>query len=78
MLARPAAELCGSCHAPIAKRIASSGAHTAAAQGKCAACHEPHGAKGKGLLKGTPKQLCASCHPDVGKGDHVHQPTATA
>ena len=40
------------------------------------ACHEPHGSKSKALLRGTTKQLCASCHADVGKGDHVHQPVA--
>lgn len=74
---RPAVDLCGSCHAPIARAVQSQGAHTAAGRGDCGACHEPHGSKLNGLLKAPVKELCAKCHSDIGhKGDRVHQPVA--
>jgi predicted CXXCH cytochrome family protein len=59
----------------VGEKIAGPAPHTPAAQGKCTACHEPHGAAKKNLLKADGAALCRICHETIGKeGDTIHAP----
>ncbi len=60
------ADQCRRCHAPLVGAI-ESGAHThRGVEGSCAACHEPHAADRASLLRAEARDLCVSCHRDVG------------
>jgi predicted CXXCH cytochrome family protein len=53
--------------------------HAPAATGECSACHSPHVARFKKLLRERPGPLCARCHEDVQKDlarQDVHPPVA--
>ncbi len=49
--------------------------HDPVAKGQCVACHDPHGAGNRKMLKGeTGPQLCTECHKDAMTGRHLHKP----
>lgn len=66
--------LCASCHKDAMK---GSHAHKPAAE-NCASCHSPHSSSHAKLLSKEPRELCLSCHEDVGKSlasvAHPHKP----
>jgi predicted CXXCH cytochrome family protein len=88
--ARPAADLCRTCHAD--HYTLAGGPHdrsrhpqkwpqdTANASGPCEACHVPHGARDTGLFRATVDAdsyhdaICLSCHADAKWKGHT--PTA--
>jgi predicted CXXCH cytochrome family protein len=59
-------DLCFRCHGAVKVAAQKPGAHKAL-QGPCVACHTPHAADDKGLVKGNERALCLSCHADVKK-----------
>lgn len=64
----PVSRLCGGCHADQATAAGTRPfPHAPGGGAACTACHNPHTADGKGLLKGTQQKLCLSCH-DPGGG----------
>lgn len=68
-------ELCVKCHQLPAK----AHGHTPVTEGKCMACHDPHGSEHKAELRGDPnKDLCTKCHhkTDVTNKKFVHGPVA--
>jgi predicted CXXCH cytochrome family protein len=68
--------LCGQCHDNAAGMAAARGPHGPAAGGRCTACHEPHAAAEKALLRAAPSTLCAMCH-DIGPTPaRAHAPVA--
>jgi predicted CXXCH cytochrome family protein len=75
---------CTSCHAPV---MAHRVMHGPAAIGECTACHSVVETNGRrvvtlvgGAQPGNTRQLCVSCHDDVGarlKAAHLHAPVAS-
>lgn len=59
-------DLCNRCHAPVVFAMASQRHSHAAVKGGCSACHAPHAADATGLLHAPARELCVSCHTDVG------------
>jgi predicted CXXCH cytochrome family protein len=55
-------DLCFSCHDKLQEKFRGPGVHAPVAQGKCDACHAPHGSDFYGFLKHTPSSLCSDCH----------------
>ncbi len=76
-LALQGGKLCATCHDSPGKGPVS---HLPVKEGECLACHQPHGADGRFLLKNSEdlSGLCLSCH-DKGAftKEHVHAPVAT-
>lgn len=70
------AQLCSECHKAA---LAGSHVHGPAAT-DCTACHKAHTADHKNLLTLEGRDLCVSCHEEVGKGidnsKHPHPPAA--
>lgn len=58
---------CRQCHADIVDRVETSLHSHCAIERGCLACHSPHAAEHDGLLPAPPRDLCVTCHPDVGK-----------
>jgi predicted CXXCH cytochrome family protein len=52
---------CGTCHDLKHK----AAVHRPFQEGKCMACHDPHGSEYKGVLVAEARRLCLSCHKDV-------------
>ncbi|NOY60272.1 MAG: hypothetical protein GXO75_15285 [Calditrichaeota bacterium] len=71
-LLQPQPQLCYQCHEDFKEQFAVL--HGPVASGHCTACHNPHMAKNKKLLKRKGQQLCLYCHElsDILKND-VHQ-----
>jgi predicted CXXCH cytochrome family protein len=77
------ADACTSCHAPV---MAHRVMHGPVATGACTTCHSVVETKGRrvvtltrGAQPGDTRQLCVSCHEDVGarlKSQHLHAPVA--
>jgi predicted CXXCH cytochrome family protein len=66
LLGGPVPENCRLCHAPVVLAV-ESGAHThGAVEGSCLACHDGHAGAAAGLLAAQPRELCVTCHEDVG------------
>lgn len=72
---RPESEMCSFCH--TAEVPDEHFRHAPFAEGKCIACHDPHGGDGPRLLRGRYQDICKSCHQDLA-GDHevVHGPVS--
>jgi predicted CXXCH cytochrome family protein len=70
------AKLCEQCHEPFGtKKVV----HMPVKDGDCLACHNPHGADGKFLLKNSDDltALCLNCHDEKPfKQKQMHGPTA--
>ena len=69
---KPDTKICFSCH--IKQKddwYAKKYFHGPFTAGKCAICHSPHAAEYPfNLIKST-WELCTSCHPDKGNGEHI-------
>lgn len=74
---KPQPSLCYQCHDDFSRKYKV--VHGPAAGGYCTACHEPHLAKTKKLLKRANQQLCFYCHsaPQVLK-NKAHKDIADA
>lgn len=72
---REGREMCDFCHID---KVGTQGlvAHEPIVEGDCLACHDPHGAKVRKLLKADGVgELCMECHEEVGQEDlHAHEP----
>lgn len=70
-------EVCLGCH-DLGDALEARVQHAPVEAGECSACHNPHVARYKKLLRERPGPLCANCHEDVQKLDRqsVHQPVA--
>jgi predicted CXXCH cytochrome family protein len=63
----PVLRLCGECHAEETEAVAGRPfPHLSGGDGACTACHNPHTADGKALLKSVQKDLCLTCHDPGG------------
>ena len=74
---KPDFKKCLRCHPEVAKEMAQKGAHKPFRQLKCSACHNPHAAKHKGLLRENVGKLCRTCHGNDKKlmtKEHGHKP----
>ena len=73
------AKLCATCHQDVIGNNAH--VHGPVAAGACAACHEPHASEHPNLLSTTGRDLCLSCHVEMGDQlddvAFVHEPVAT-
>jgi len=58
---------CRSCHPATADHTTGSLFSHAKVEGSCLACHSPHTAPQKGMLTAPPRELCVSCHKDIGE-----------
>ncbi|BDG07415.1 cytochrome c3 family protein [Anaeromyxobacter paludicola] len=62
-LAKPVQELCTECHGEVMKKASSlTVRHDVLNKGRCAQCHDPHGADQPVLLRASGKALCLRCH----------------
>jgi predicted CXXCH cytochrome family protein len=62
----PVDKQCYSCHKTLETAvIESSNIHHPVDEGKCTACHSPHGTKIKFQLLNRPNELCLSCHERI-------------
>jgi predicted CXXCH cytochrome family protein len=70
----PKEQPCGNCHDLKEKAVG----HQPVQEGKCTACHDPHGSDRKAMLVADPAKLCAGCHEqgDFSKKQFVHAPAA--
>jgi len=71
----PKDQQCGDCHELKNK----AAVHRPVQEGKCTACHDPHGSPYKGMLVAdSPQTLCLSCHkkviPKKGEAASIHAP----
>lgn len=66
LLVASSQDLCGACHA-----AALRGGHRQHLT-RCSQCHDPHQARGNGLLKPKVSSTCQQCHAEVAKGKTVH------
>ncbi|MEK7331027.1 MAG: cytochrome c3 family protein, partial [Candidatus Eisenbacteria bacterium] len=62
LLKQKPAELCGTCHAELAKRIREGTPHAPVAMGMCLTCHASHGSANAGMTRRDGAALCANCH----------------
>jgi predicted CXXCH cytochrome family protein len=65
---------CRQCHSDLVDRVEVSPHSHCDIDGGCLACHAPHGSDHKHLLPSAPRDLCVTCHPNVGSavsGAHV-------
>lgn len=58
---------CRSCHVAAADRTQTSPHSHAKVEGSCLACHAPHTASHKGMLAAEARELCVSCHREIGE-----------
>ena len=63
--------LCAMCHEDATPEIyeainTAKTRHPPVAEGKCTACHRPHGSANPSLLKKEMQKLCFSCHVELG------------
>jgi predicted CXXCH cytochrome family protein len=76
MLKSGQAQLCAECHDPFPAPAAGGSSHKPVTEGKCSACHGPHGSALAKLLLASPAQaLCVRCHKDPAL-DSAGQPWA--
>jgi len=59
-------DLCRRCHAPLVEAVESSSHSHRDVEGSCAACHRPHAGDQPALLPAGARELCVTCHTDVG------------
>ncbi len=64
-LAKPAKELCVSCHPTGSIMKDGEKAHAPAKEGLCTVCHDPHASNAKGLQKTRTAYACFTCHSKV-------------
>jgi len=64
-LAKPAKELCSSCHSATSIMKEGEQAHTPAKEGLCVMCHDPHASNAKGLQKTRIAYACFTCHSKI-------------
>ena len=64
-LAKPAQELCFTCHAASTLMPANEKAHAPVKEGLCTTCHDPHVSGEKGLLKNKQANVCFTCHTKI-------------
>lgn len=57
-------ELCVTCHADQAKKIATAAFQHPGAAGDCTDCHSPHAGTSPGFLKPDAVNVCLQCHAD--------------
>ncbi len=57
---------CRMCHSQLVNGVETSKHSHGTAKGQCMACHSPHASEHKGLLTARTKDLCVTCHNDVG------------
>ena len=58
---------CRKCHTPQIESI-EAGSHTHLdVEGSCLGCHEAHSSLHEGLLPAQPRDLCISCHEEIGQ-----------
>jgi len=70
-------QVCLGCHE--LEGLAAKVQHAPVAGGECSACHNPHVARYKALLRKRPGPLCATCHEDLTaalRRKVVHTPAA--
>ncbi|BCR03996.1 c-type cytochrome [Desulfuromonas versatilis] len=76
-LIQEGAGLCRQCHPFIAEK---KFVHAPVKQGRCLACHQPHGGADRFLLndRDDVSSLCLGCHPDTTRqGGNIHGPFAS-
>jgi len=66
-------KLCLMCHESKASK---RHIHKPVAEGRCNACHDPHGSDVRGQLKAAGKALCLLCHPNAFDSPVNHKPVA--
>jgi predicted CXXCH cytochrome family protein len=72
-------EVCLACHDDLEAPLAARFKHPPAADGECAACHNPHVSRFAGLLLDRPGPLCGECHDEIRQSldrSVVHAPVA--
>lgn len=63
------AEKCLECHPEVKAELNAVHNHLTSKKGNgCIACHSPHAADGKGLLRNRQAQVCRKCHADTFAG----------
>ncbi len=68
-------DLCGACHDPVLEAARKfTVRHPAMDAGSCRACHAPHAAPRRWLMKSPPESTCAPCHASqvAGPGESAH------
>lgn len=55
-------DLCYTCHDDLAEKFRRQGVHKPVEEGKCDACHAPHGSSHFAFVKDSASALCGSCH----------------
>jgi len=72
--------LCQKCHSELIKEAQGGSNHVPFAGGMCLTCHSPHASDVSGVLLDKQKNICFSCHTDLGKGidggKSKHQPVS--
>ncbi|HET9553534.1 MAG TPA: cytochrome c3 family protein, partial [Anaeromyxobacteraceae bacterium] len=63
-LTQPTPQLCFRCHSEKRVALGKPGAH-AGARGDCLACHTPHAANERGLVRADERAVCLGCHEPV-------------
>jgi predicted CXXCH cytochrome family protein len=66
LLGGSGADHCRLCHAGEVQNVEAGAGLHAKLEGSCLACHSAHAADQAGLLATEPRDLCTSCHPEVG------------
>lgn len=66
-------KLCYQCHD---SKATLKYVHSPVASGDCTACHDPHHAANRALLKLSGAALCLQCHEDTFKHRYAHAPVA--
>lgn len=72
--------VCLSCHEDTARRMArdsSEKRHPLVDEGKCSACHQPHGADGRFMIDGDGLTTCRGCHERQKTFTHPVGPSVT-
>jgi predicted CXXCH cytochrome family protein len=68
------ADLCRQCHQTA---VDDKHVHGPVAVGQCSICHQAHGSDHKSLIRGTPEDLCVSCHvttaDEMAKYEFIHE-----
>ncbi len=61
------ADACRPCHAAVARAVDTAPHAHRKVDRSCLACHAPHASGQKGLLTAPTRELCISCHEDIGR-----------
>jgi predicted CXXCH cytochrome family protein len=72
-----AKDLCSTCHAEQAQKIATATVQHPGAMGECTDCHSPHAGQSPGFPKPDAVSVCLNCHTDRAeetKKHVLHQP----